>query len=70
MVSIIRSFGEFTDIVYLKCSLSGTVENVYYMDHGQYDGIGGFQVLLENIKIAMLSIVPRQKFDLISFGSV
>ncbi|MBI2520856.1 MAG: hypothetical protein HYV97_10580 [Bdellovibrio sp.] len=44
---IIRSFGEFTDIVYLKCSSAGAVEDIYYLDHGQYDGVGGFQVLLE-----------------------
>ncbi len=44
---IMRSLGEFTDIVYLKCSSSGAVEEVFYLDHGQYDGVGGFQVLLE-----------------------
>jgi len=56
---IIRSFGEFTDIVYLKCSLSGEVEDVYYLDHGQYDGVGAFQALLERHQCAGAAYRPQ-----------
>jgi len=42
---ILRLHGEFTDIVFGRVSKQEAPE-FFYLDHGHYDGIGGFQQLL------------------------
>ncbi|MBI2519259.1 MAG: hypothetical protein HYV97_02530 [Bdellovibrio sp.] len=42
---IFRSLGEQTDMIFTKCSQTGQIKDVYYLDHGLYDGSGALEIL-------------------------
>lgn len=56
--SIFRSLGEHTDMIFLKCSLAGEIEDAYYMDHGANDGAGALKILTEKAQ------TPAMSYDL------